>query len=230
MIDVGVIGAMEIEVNFLSSMLENKKCESFCGVEFNTGSIYGKKIAIARCGIGKVFAAIAATAMIAKFSPRLIVNTGVGGALSKGLYPTDVVVAQKLLQHDMDTSALGDAKGLVSGINMIYFEADARASEILLESAAALGINARLGIVASGDKFIADRADKERIISEFSADACEMEGAAIAQVAFVNKTPFAVVRAISDSADEGSSMDYASFLPIAAKNSGNLTLALIKAY
>jgi adenosylhomocysteine nucleosidase len=140
------------------------------------------------------------------------------------------VVAEKLLQHDMDTSALGDAKGLISGINKIYFESDENAAKILLASAEKLSLNAKLGTIASGDKFIAEKSEKEKIISEFSADVCEMEGAAIAQVAFVNKTPFAVVRAISDSADEGSSMDYMEFLPVAAKNSAKLTLSLIKEF
>ena len=130
----------------------------------------------------------------------------------------------------MDTSAIGDPKGLVSGVNKIYFESDARANEILLKNAKALSLNARLATVASGDKFIAEKADKARIVNEFSADVCEMEGAAIAEVAYVNQTPFAVVRAISDSADEDSSMDYMEFLPIAAENSARLTLSLIKEY
>ena len=107
----------------------------------------------------------------------------------------------------MDTSPLGDPKGLISGINKIYFDADARAGEILMKSAEELGLRARLGTVASGDRFIASRTEKDAIASAFSADACEMEGAAIAQVAFVNETPFAVVRAISDSADDSSNME-----------------------
>lgn len=228
MIDVGIIGAMDIELARLASLLENKETVEFCGLKFNTGTISGKKIAIVKCGIGKVFAAMAASAMIARFSPRLIVNTGVGGALSKGLKPLDVVIAEKLLQHDMDNSALGDAKGLISGINKIYFESDTRVSQILLECAEKLSLTAKLGTVASGDKFIAEEREKKAIVSEFSADVCEMEGAAIAQVAYVNNTPFAVVRAISDSADEGSSMDYMEFLPVAAENSAKLTLALIE--
>jgi len=230
MIDIGIIGAMDIEISSLSEALCDRRIEKFGSLEFNTGTIFGKKIAIVKCGIGKVFAAIAAEAMILKYSPRLIVNTGVGGALSKGLNPTDIVIADKLLQHDMDTSPLGDPKGLVSGINKIYFEADKRANEILMSAASELGLNASFGTVASGDRFVAEKAEKCRIVEEFSADVCEMEGAAIAQVAYVNGVPFAVARAISDSADEGSGMDYMTFLPIAASNSAKLTLALIKAY
>jgi adenosylhomocysteine nucleosidase len=228
MIDIGIIGAMEVEVNDLVSRLENGKCETVSGIDFHTGKLLGKEVAIAKCGIGKVFAAMAAEIMILKYAPKLLVNTGVGGALASGISTGDIVIASDLCQHDMDTSAIGDPVGLVSGINVIYFEADKRAGEILLSTAKELGLNARLGRIASGDKFVASREEKDRIISAFSAHACEMEGCAIAQVAYVNNTPFAVVRAISDSADGEATMDYPTFLPIAAKNSTNLTLALVK--
>ncbi len=229
-VDIGIIGAMEPEVEALIAALEDKSSDTVSGICFYSGRISGKSVVVARCGIGKVFAAICAQTMILRYSPDLIINTGVGGALASGITTGDIVVATDLCQHDMDTSAIGDPKGLVSGINMIYFEADKRAVQLLLDSAAALGLNARQGRIASGDKFIASKGEKERIVSDFSADACEMEGCAIAQTAFVNSTPFAVVRAISDSADGEATMDYPTFLPIAAKNSTNLTLALIKAW
>lgn len=227
-VDIGIIGAMEPEVEALICALGEKSSDTVSGITFHTGKIAGKSVVVAKCGIGKVFAAMCAQTMILKYSPDLIVNTGVGGALASGISTGDIVVATDLCQHDMDTSAIGDPKGLVSGINVIYFEADKRAEEILLSAAKELGLNARLGRIASGDKFIASREDKDRIISDFSAHACEMEGCAIAQVAHVNGTPFAVVRAISDSADGEATMDYPTFLPIAARNSTNLTLALIK--
>ena len=229
-VDIGIIGAMEPEVEALICALGEKSSDTVSGITFHTGKIAGKSVVVAKCGIGKVFAAMCAQTMILKYSPDLIVNTGVGGALASGISTGDIVVATDLCQHDMDTSAIGDPKGLVSGINMIYFDSNPRAVEILLDSAMTLGLNARTGRIASGDKFIASREDKERIISDFSADACEMEGCAVAQTAFVNGTPFAVVRAISDSADGEATMDYPTFLPIAAKNSTNLTLALIKAW
>lgn len=229
-VDIGIIGAMEPEVEALIAALDNAVSETVSGVTFHTGRIAGKTVAIARCGIGKVFAALCAQTMIIKYSPELIVNTGVGGGLAAGLSTGDIVVARDLCQHDMDTSAIGDPVGLVSGINVIYFESDKRAADILLGAAESLGLRAYSGRIASGDKFIASACDKARIISTFSADACEMEGCAVAQVAFVNRIPFAVVRAISDSADGEATMDYPTFLPIAARNSTNLTLALIKAW
>lgn len=228
--DIGIIGAMADEVSELISVMENKSSETVSGITFYTGEIYSKRVAIAKCGIGKVFAALAAEVMILMYSPSLLVNTGVGGALRDGLRPCDVVVADSLVQHDMDTSPIGDPKGLISGINVIYFETDQRARDIILASAENNGITASLGRIATGDRFISSAEDKDRIKSDFSADACEMEGCAIAQVAYVNSTPIAVIRAISDSADGSSSMDYPTFLPIAVKSSATLTLELIKNY
>ena len=130
----------------------------------------------------------------------------------------------------MDTSPLGDPPGLISGINKVYFECDKRARDILFSVAARENVHAISGTVATGDKFIHKRDDKERIVSLFGASACEMEGGAIAHTAYVNSTPFAVVRAISDSADGEASMDYAAFLPRASQISTVLTLGLIKEY
>lgn len=228
--DIGIIGAMSVEVDALIEKLEERTEETVGGVKFNTGVLFGKKIVVAKCGVGKVFAAICAEAMIIKYAPGLLVNTGVGGALAPDLRPTDTVIAESLVQHDMDTSPLGDPVGLISGINKVYFEADTRALSILSGAAEKLGIKARRGRIATGDKFVASREEKERIVTEFSADVCEMEGGAIAHTAFVNRTPFVVIRAISDSADGGANMDYMEFLPIAAKNSAALTEELIKAW
>ena len=227
-VDVGIIGAMQPEVEALISMLEGGVTEQVSGIEFHVGKIFGRSVAVARCGIGKVFAALCAQTMILKYSPGLLVNTGVGGGLAEGLSTGDIVVASDLVQHDMDTSAIGDPVGLVSGINVIYFEADRRAREILCAAAAELGLSAVEGRIATGDRFIASAEDKAKITSQFSAAACEMEGCAVAQVAFVNGTPFAVVRALSDSADGEATMDYPTFLPLAAKNSTAMTLELIK--
>lgn len=227
-VDIGIIGAMQPEVEAIIASLSECKSETVSGITFHTGLISGKRVAVARCGIGKVFAAICAQTMILKYSPALLVNTGVGGAIGGGLNCGDVVIADRLCQHDMDTSAIGDPKGLVSGINMIYFDADPKARQILLSLAGELGLSVKSGTIATGDRFIADSGDKTRIATDFSATVCEMEGCAIAQTAFVSGTPFAVVRAISDSADGEATMDYPTFLGIAAANSTKLTLSLIE--
>ena len=229
-VDIGIIGALADEVAGLIAALDEPMTETVGSVEFHTGILEGKRVAIARCGVGKVFAALCAEAMIITYSPRLIVNTGVGGGIARGISVCDIVVAESLVQHDMDTSPLGDPKGLISGINVVYFDTDTRAAGIVMRAAEKNSITVHRGIIASGDKFIASADDKTRISADFGASVCEMEGAAIAQVAFVNNTPFCVIRAISDSADEGSSMDYLQFLPIAAKNSALLTRTLVKEF
>lgn len=226
----GIIGAMRIEVESIKALMENKVSEKIGGVEFVKGTLHGKDIVIAVCGIGKVAAAMCTQTMILKYAPDRIINTGVGGSLSIKLAIGDIAVAESLVQHDMDTSPLGDPVGLISGINQIYFETDKRAREILEESARTMGINYLIGTVATGDKFICTKEDKEKITSSFGASACEMEGGAIAHTAFVNGTPFMVIRAISDSADGEACMDYPTFLPLATKVSTALTLALIEKY
>lgn len=228
--DIGIIGALQDEVAEIISRLENKETEVVGSIEFNFGTLYGKNVVVAKCGVGKVFAAICAEAMIIKYSPKLLVNSGVGGALDKSLRPLDIVFADKLVQHDMDTSPLGDPVGLISGINRVYFETDKRALDILSATADNMQVNHLVGAIATGDKFISEKADKDVITSRFGAVACEMEGGAIAHTAFVNSVPFMVVRAISDSADGDACMDYPTFLPKATKISTALTLALIEKY
>ena len=230
MYDIGIIGAMAGEVEGIISRLDSAEARNVSGIEFYTGTLFGKRVAVAKCGIGKVFAAVCTEAMILNFAPRLIVNTGVGGALSGELRPLDIVFASRLVQHDMDTSPLGDPRGLVSGINKIWFDTDPRAVEILSAAADGLGVRYKVGAVASGDRFVARAEDKEDIRAAFGALACEMEGAAVAQVAYINGTPFAVVRAISDSANGEASMDYMEFLPSAVDISTALTLALVESY
>lgn len=227
---IGIIGAMDDEVRDLISKLDGHEVKVLGGIEFHIGRLFSKNVVIARCGVGKVFAAMCAQAMIIGFSPRLIINTGVAGALAEGLETGDTVIASRLVQHDMDTSPLGDPKGLISGINKIYFDADSRAVEILCQSADELKIKAVAATVASGDVFVADKESRERIKNLFSASACEMEGAAIAQVAFVNSTPFAVIRAISDNADGNSAVSFPAFVCAAAKTSQKLTEAIILRY
>ena len=225
---IGIIGAMDIEVNNLKALIENKQTKTISGIEFVWGTIYNKEVVVAKCGIGKVFAAICAQTMILNFNPEYIINTGVAGTLLKELSVGDIAISSSVVQHDMDTSPLGDPVGLVSGINVINFNAD----EHLIKKAEAVlkenNFNFKTGVIASGDQFIATKTQKENIIKNFNAIACEMEGASIGHTAFVNNVGFIVIRAISDSADDASTLDYPTFLKMAAENSTKITLNLIK--
>ena len=224
---IGIIGAMDIEVDILKSHMTSPVTETVSGVEFVRGLLFGHEAVVAKCGIGKVFAALCTEAMIIKYSPDLIINTGVAGSLSDKLSTMDVAVAKAVVQHDFDTSPLGDEKGLVSGLGSVETEAD-HALGLAVESIIrGLGINCEYGVIASGDQFISSAEKKKEIVSLFSAIACEMEGAAIGHVCKVNKTPFTVIRSISDSADGSSEMDYSSFAPKAAAQSAKIVESFI---
>ena len=227
---IGIIAAMDSEIAAIKNEMTDKTVETVSGIEFVKGRLCGKNTVVAKCGIGKVFAAICAQTMILKYSPCLVINTGVGGSLSDKLNIGDIAIAADVVQHDMDTSPLGDPVGLVSGINIVHFPADPHAANLIAAAADSLGINNVKGTVASGDQFIASREKKNYIKDNFGAIACEMEGAAIGHVCYVNATPFSVIRAISDSADDSSHMDYGEFLKLAADRSFNVVTRFIKEY
>ena len=225
---IGIIGAMSVETNALCEMLDNRTTDTVSGIVFNKGKIGESEVVIATCGIGKVFAGMCAQTMILKYSPSLIINVGVGGSLCSKFKICDVVVANNVVQHDMDTSPLGDPKGMISGINKIYFECDAEFNKKVLEVAKSLNINTYEGIIASGDKFLSEPAEKAAIHRLFNADVCEMEGAAIGQVCYVNNIPFCVLRSISDGSDNDGAMDYKEFCSAAAKQTTKLMYNVLK--
>jgi adenosylhomocysteine nucleosidase len=216
---IGIIAAMKAEIESVKNEMTERSVKIYSGIEFVSGKFKGKDVVVAQCGIGKVFAAICTQTMILLYKPDLIINTGVGGTLTSELSVGDIAISVNVVQHDMDTSPLGDPVGLISGINVVYFPADKRIYTQLERSANALNIRNCLGTIASGDQFISSNEQKSSIRDNFSAIACEMEGAAIGHVCYVNNVPFAVVRAISDSADDESNMTYTEFLSLAAERS-----------
>ena len=221
---IGIIGAMQTEVEFLISNIDNAKCETVSGIDFYSGKLCGKEVVVARCGIGKVFAAMCAQTMIVKYGVERLINTGVGGAISNELNITDIAVSNFVVQHDMDTSALGDPVGLISGINVVDIAADEKMISELCSAAEKKGARYLVGKIASGDLFVSGAEKKKYIEDTFGAIVCEMEGAAIGQVCYVNKIPFCVIRAVSDKADGSSSMDYMSFVAVAAKKNAEIVL------
>ena len=226
---LGIIAAMKIEAELIEAAMTDIVRETCGSIEFCLGKIGSTDIVLAVCGIGKVFAAICAQTMIVKYAPDAVINTGVGGTLTKKLSVGDVAVSSAMVQHDMDTSALGDPVGLISGPNIIEIPADAALAEKISAIVRGMGINTVTGTIATGDQFIAKQETKDRIVSQFGAIACEMEGAAIGQVCCVNKVPFAVIRAISDDADSGACEDYPTFAKMAAKNSAKAVIELANA-
>ncbi len=223
---LGIIAAMDKEAEGIISAMTGTSAEVIGSIKYTRGKIKNTDVVIAVCGIGKVFAAICAQTMIITYHPDYILNTGIAGALSRELGICDIAVATDTVQHDMDTSAIGDPVGFVSGINIIKFPASEFLSDKITEIASSFGFNTVRGTIASGDKFVADSDTKRRIVDLFGAIACEMEGGAIAHAAYINNTPYAVVRAISDNADGEADMDYPTFAALACKNSVKITVKL----
>lgn len=225
---IGIIAAMNVEMDALRAHIDNPVRETISGIAFVSGTLEGKEVVTAVCGIGKVFAALCAQTMILHYHPEMIINTGVAGTLTDALSIGSVAVSTGVVQHDMDTSAIGDPLGLISGLGKVVLPADDLLVQHLSACAKVLGIKTASGIIASGDQFVASAERKAFIVKTFGAVACEMEGAAIGQVCYVNRVPFCVLRAISDSADGSSHMDYPAFTQMAAEQSVKLMLSFLR--
>lgn len=225
---IGIIGAMDIEVNGIVSSMSQVTEKTISGIKFYSGKMYNKDIVVAKCGIGKVFASICAQTMILEYKPAVIINSGVAGSLTTNLGVLNVAIAKNVVQHDMDTSPLGDPKGLISGINVIYIDANQGAIDALVKSADLALCKSLCGTIATGDKFMSIPSEKKALNEEFGAIACEMEGGAIGHTCYINNIPFGILRAISDG--DGAEMDYATFAEKAANQSIEIVKNFIKIY
>lgn len=226
---IGIIGAMDVEVEELIGSMENIKKEDVSSTVYYEGTLQGKNVVVAKCGVGKVHAAVCAQTMILKYKPDLIINTGVAGSLNSGLDIADLVISDNVVQHDMDTSGLGDPVGLISGMNLINIPCSKSLVGKIESSAKTIeGTNVFVGTIASGDQFICSQDKKDYIVKHFHALCAEMEGAAIGHVCYLNNTDFCIVRAISDKADGSAHMDFPTFAKIAAKKSTQLINTFLK--
>lgn len=226
---IGIIGAMSAEVEALKAKTEEKRVEVVSGIEFVSGKLCGKDTVIAQCGIGKVFAAICAQTMILRYGAEVLINTGVAGTLSDRIGILDLAVSTAVVQHDMDTTAIGDAPGLISGINVIEIPASRELEKKVIDIAVMQGNRALGGVIASGDQFINSSSRKAFIRDTFGAIACEMEGAAIGQVCYVNGVDFVIIRCISDNASGEAEMEYPEMVKLAALKSQRLVEAVLEA-
>ncbi len=216
---IGIIGAMAVEVAALKEKMQGAVTTQIAGMYFYEGELFGKEAVVVQCGIGKVAAAACAQAMILRFDVTHIINTGVGGTLTEKLNILDVAISEGVVEHDMDTSPLGDPVGLISGINLVTVPTSRRLADAAILAANRLGIHSERGIIASGDQFIASREKKQFIVEHFGAICCEMEGAAIGHVCYINSVECVVVRAISDSATGEAELEYPEMCARAAERS-----------
>ena len=229
MTKLGIIGAMEIEVAILKSKLENAKVTKVGPMEFYEGKLAGCDVVVVMCGVGKVHAAMCTQTLCCMFGVTHIVNTGVAGSLDAGLDICDVLVSTDAVQHDMDVHHLGYDVGRVPGLDVTAFAADERLRTLAFEESERIRPgHTKLGRVATGDQFVCSDGQKAKIIADTGAKCTEMEGAAIAQAAYVNHVPFVILRAISDKADGSAELDYPTFEKLAAANCAAVTEALAK--
>ncbi len=172
---IGIIGAMQIEVDNLKAHMEDVSEEVVSGVTFTKGTIGGKEVIAAVCGVGKVFAAICAEAMILTYHVDCVINIGVAGTLCDELGVMDVAIASRVVQHDMNTSALGDPVGLLSGLNEVYLSADEKIYSVIEKCVAAKGINHKVGTIATGDLFLSKESTKNHLHEQFVCH-CRRDG------------------------------------------------------
>lgn len=214
----GIIGAMETEVASLKREMKIIAVKTVAGMEFCEGTLDGSAVVVVQCGIGKVNAGVCAHTLIHSFGVTRVINTGVAGSLDSAIDIGDIVVSTDAVQHDFDVSPIGFARGEIPYTGLYAFPADEklRARAVRAARAAAPDIRVYEGRVCSGDQFIASRQQKAAILDSFGGECCEMEGGAIAQVCYLNHTPFVILRAISDKADDSEEMAFQEFEKAAA--------------
>ncbi len=227
---IGIIGAMELEVETLKSEMSVSKIVKKANMDFYEGTLNGANVVIVRSGVGKVNAALCTQILVDIFNVTHIINTGVAGSLNAKLDIGDILVSKDALHHDVDVTIFGYKLGEVPQLGLREFPADEHLVTLALEACRKVNpdIHAIPGRVVSGDQFISENEIKEKLIQEFHGDCAEMEGASIAHGAYLNHVPFVIIRAISDKADNSAEMDYPTFEAAAAKHSAALVRELVK--
>jgi len=225
---IGIIGAMEEEVASIKAKMDVVSAKHIVGVDFYMGKMDGKSVVLVRSGIGKVNAAVCVQALTDLYGVDYIINVGVAGGLTKELEIGDIVVSTDCVQHDMDTTAFGDAPGVIPRMAESFFPADGELQRIAMQAGAEQSVTVVLGRIASGDQFVSDNAVKKRIFDQFKAKCVEMEGGAIAHACWLNKIPFIIIRAISDKADEGANLSFEAFVLQAAQSSSAMVERMVQ--
>lgn len=222
---IGIIGAMELEVETLKKAMAVSNTLTRAGMIFWEGTLNGTSVVIVRSGVGKVNAAMCVQILADLFQVTHIINTGVAGSLNAVLDIGDIVLSKDVIHHDVDATLFGYAPGEVPQLGIREFPADEKMIQLAREAfnEVCFDRKAVVGRVVSGDQFISSKEVKNRLIQVFEGDCAEMEGAAIAHAAYLNKIPFIIIRAISDKADDSAEMDYPTFERKAAEICAKLT-------
>lgn len=213
---IGIIVAEIEEMEAVKEIMENVNTINIYNLQIYTGIINNKDFLLVRSGVGKVNSARVAQIITDKFDLDFIINVGSAGGLNENLNIGDIVIGEKLVEHDFDVTAFGREIGFIPETGK-FFESDKN----ILEKCKNIKIDNRkivFGTIASGDIFLTDTILKEKIRNTFGAACVEMEGAAIAQVCYLNKIPFVVIRSISDIPNGKNNIDFNEYLKFASKN------------
>ena len=229
---IGIIGAMDEEVKQLKDKMSGVQVKTKASMDFYSGSIDGKEVVVVRSGIGKVNAAICTQILIDEFLVETVINTGIAGSLKAEINIGDIVLSTDAVQHDMDVTSFGHEYGVIPRMETSIFPADQDLIQLAKKVCENVNpdIQVYLGRIVSGDQFIDDKAKKNWIADQFKGFCTEMEGAAIAQTAYLNNIPFLIVRAISDKADDSANMDYYDFEAQAINHTVKLMTGIISEF
>ena len=215
---IGIIAAMNEEIASIKKLMSDISVKKIYELEFTLGTIHTKNVVLVKCGVGKVNAARTTQIIIDNFDLEYVINVGTAGGLAENIEIGDVIIAEKLVQHDFDITAGGHEKGYISHTGR-YFYSDKKLVNRCKEVIDNMNedFKAITGLIATGDIFVQDIKVKDRIKEEFNADCTEMEGASIAQVCTLDKIPFIVIRSISDKPNGNNSIDFEKFLELACE-------------
>lgn len=220
---IGLIGAMEEEVRTFAGRLKGVSAVMKAGILFRQGEWNGKQVILCQSGVGKVNAAVCTQILVESFGAEAVIFTGVAGALDPKLDIGDIVISTDCMQHDVDASALGFAKGTIPYAETSVYTADSRLVEAARKAGEALYPGkVHLGRILSGDQFVASREKVSELYTQMGGMCAEMEGAAVAQVCWLNRIPFVVIRSMSDKADGSASVDFQQFTVMAAERSAGI--------
>ena len=227
MTKLAIMGAMQEEIEPLLAYFDKVNVVEYSNNKYYEVSYNGLEIVIAYSKIGKVFASLTASTMIEKFGCDTLLFSGVAGGINPKLKIGDLIIADKLCQHDLDITAFGHPHGFVPG-GKVFVETSKELREIAIKVANENDLNVIEGTIATGDQFVHSVERKEFIEKTFTADALEMEGASVAVVCDALNVPFFILRAISDTADMDAGFDFDEFLKSSAKNSADYLIKILK--
>lgn len=227
---LGIIGAMDEEVSRIKEVMSDVTVIEKAGMEFYKGKLSDKPAVVVRSGIGKVNAGICTQILADCFNVDAIINTGIAGSLNAKIDIGDIVLSTDALQHDVNACGFGYELGVIPRMPVSTFKADDKLIDLAKIACEKVNpdVHVFTGRVVSGDQFISDKEKKDWLTNKFAGYCTEMEGAAIAQAAYLNQIPFLIVRAISDKADDSATVDYPTFEAKAIEHSVKLILEVAK--